>query len=223
MGPLSENGGMQPRKLILAMFITGIIIVASVGGVFISADYVGLIKADVSVSGYIQNSNATSCSLFVDGIKESTKSLGGDYYSYNNQYYNFYDVEVEANQEHEFKVVTSEGEESETMTEYTSFGQRSHVSINIIRKIVSVTVRGSYQGTNYSQILYCYADDETVGTKQINYPGQTTYSFTARVYEKATHIFRLAIQSSPYGGVVATNQTAVYVGSSSMTIEMNVG
>jgi len=219
---VSANGSMNPRKVIMAIIITGVIIVASVGCLFVTASYVGLINAEVYVSGSVQGSNATHCSLYVDGAKVATNNLGGSYYGSYGNYFSFYDIEVKANMEHEFKVITSEGEESDAVTEYTPFGERTSVSLNIVRKEVSVHIRGNYQGTNSSLVVYCYADNQWAGMEQVNYPSQTDYYFTAVVYEKSTHTFRLDVQS-PYYGSIATNQTTVYVGSTSMTIYMDVG
>ena len=172
------NGGdskISPRKIILAVIITGIIIVASVGGVFQVASSVGMISANVTVSGYVEYSDADQVFLFIDGIKVDTNTMGNGYYDYYYQNsYSFYNIEVKANAEHTFQVVTSDSEESPILSEYTPFGEPTYLSINIVEQKTRVNVDGTYNGnSSYSVNMYFYVDGDNMDNYYVYGHGDT--------------------------------------------------
>jgi len=219
---------MEPRKVILAVLITGILIAASVGAVFITADRAGMITASVRVSGNAQGSNATQCHLYVDGEKVKTTSLGsGGYYDYDyyysNRYYSF-NVDVKANREHEFQVITSEGEESESVVENVPFGRSTYVSLNIVMKMVDVIVRGNYTGNRSSVGITLYVNNNYEGYMTVNNMGSSQFIFSTEQFGNRLCTFKLEAKLTSYPNtILSTNQTAVYLGSSLATIYMDVG
>lgn len=219
---MNGNDRMSPRKIILAMVVTGIVIVASVGGIFMAADSVGLISTTVSVTGQVQGSNATQCELFVDGVSVDTAYISGypyEYYQYNRNYY-FYNVKVKANADHDFQVITSLGEKSDIVTEYTPYSESTRISLSIVKKQVQVTVRGEYKGNvTGTTSVSLYVNENSMGNDMVS-SSNPEFSITAMVYENCYYTFRLTASNYYYEQL--TNVTTVYVGSVPMTITMDI-
>ncbi len=218
---MNDDTPMNPKKAILAVMVTGLIIVASVATVFAAADYAGMITAEVSVYGSAPTSNATACYLYVDGVKVDTDYF--DYYDYSyiyDRYFSFYDVRVKANVEHEFQVITSDGEESNLITEYTPYGEYTYISLSIVNPEVSLKVQGSYKGNVSCNRISFYLDSEYISQYYVTYPGYTDYLFTTTVYENSYHT--ILLRAYDYYTQVGTNQTAVYIGSESLTFQMDL-
>jgi hypothetical protein len=222
VGTVSENGKMSPRKTIVAIFITGIIIVASVGGFFFLADSNGLFDAEVRVDGYAQGTNASQCYLYVDGVKVATQLIGeGNYdYPYYNQdcAYSFDNIRVESYVEHKFQVITSNGEESPVRTEYTPFGQQSYLYINVIIEKTPVYVRGIYKSNNNgTATIHFYVDNQQISDYSAYSGG--SYYFSTEVYANQIHSFKV----NSYENNAYENETTQYIGTSATSIWLNLG
>lgn len=225
---MNGNARMSPRKVIIAVVITGMIIIASVGGVFITMNSLGMMTAEISIYGQVSGTNASSCFLYVDGVKVATFNFiysdnygyNSDYDGYNDRYFSFYSIKVKANTEHEFQVITSDGEESITETLYTQFADSTDLTINITKPLVVLNIMGNYTGNVSCYIVTCYVDNENVGSSGIDYPNQLCYGFTARVYENGYHIIRLEANLNYTG--FASNQATIYVGTETVNYYMDI-
>jgi hypothetical protein len=217
---MNENNKMSPKKTIMAIIITGIVIIASVGGFFYLADSNGLFNGEVRVTGYAQGTNATQCYLYVDGVKVATEPIGeryNGYSSYYNQEYTFDNIKVKANIEHKFQIITASGDESVVVTEYIPFGQQSYLPINIIIENTPVYVRGIYNGSSTtSTTIHLYVDGNQIDSRY----SSGSYYFTTEVYENQNHHFMVSVYDNMN---TYENETTQYIGSSATTIWLNLG
>lgn len=214
-----EDRKISPRKILLAVIITGVVIVASVGGVFQVANSAGIFSANVYVNGYVEYSVADQVFLFIDGIKADTNTMGNGYYDYYYQNsYSFYNIDVKANEEHTFQVITSDSEESNIITEYTPFGESTHISINIVVQKTRVYVEGTYKDNNSGSVnVALYVDGASLDNYYV-YGNGDTYSFSAEVAQNQEHMFK--VQTTGYN--MYSNQTNVYIGTVVETITMDL-
>ena len=222
---MSENNKISPKKAILAIIITGLIIVASVGGFFYLADSNGLFNAKIRVTGNMQGTNATQCYLYVDGVKVATEPIDGNSngYPYNNNYnyYDFENIEVIANVEHKLQIITSNGDESSVITKYIPFGQPSYFTINIIIEKTPVYIRGFFNGTNNqyssSTTIRLYVDGNQINNYQVYSNG--SFYFSTEVYENQNHVFMVNANNDMN---TYENETTEYIGTSAITIWLNL-
>lgn len=212
---------LSPKKVILAVVITGFIIIASVGSAFQVASSTGLITAQVSVTGYVTGSDAESISLVVDSVVVETKSLSSYYYDYYQSSYSFYNVDVKANADHTYQVITSDGEESAITTEHAVFGDNQYIYLNIAAETTRVIIQGNaHLNTTYSTNVQLYIDGVTDDSTYV-YGNNAFYSFTADVTENDDHTF-MVYTSGSYSTNSYSNHTTEYIGSETVTITMDL-
>ncbi len=208
-----ENRPISPKKILLAIFVTTMLIIMAVSGIFYVLDASNMITEQVSVNGRT-NSQAEQVELYVDGKVLDTYYLPelnyyyGEYGSYGKNYY-FY-VEVKANVEHVFQVRTSDGEESQQVTEYIKFGDSNYIN-NLIVEIpdIELTITGTNKIGEVTPI-YLFIDDTQMDA---NYgvANNTLFTLEANMEANTLHIVRITTHPSTYynsGGYF--NETTVY-------------
>ncbi len=213
---MSGNGQMSPSKVLAAVVFTGVVIIASVGGFFFMADSAGVFNADVGINGYAEGSNATEVSLYIDGSLAATEQIAQSNYMYNDNYFYFYGIHVKANTEHTFQAITSNGEESQTVTEYTRFGEITWISLNIVKPKTSVIIRGYYNGTGTAYATL-YIDGQTSGSTWVNH-GEVFF-LSQQVEQNRSHVFMVHTENNLQN---YTKSAEVYVGAAETTIWLNL-
>jgi len=200
----------------MAVMVTGIVIIASVGGFIHVANSAGVFNSNVGVSGYVEGSNATTLTLYIDGAERAAETLDHDIYSQTDQRYYYFDyVKVTANRRHTFQVVTSDGEQSPTEDRYVRFGESAWISLNIEKPKATVTVRGYYNGTGTGYI-YLQVDGQYAGDTWAEHGG--TYMLARQVYLNQSHFFMV---HSTYNLQNYTSSAEVLV-TGDMTIWLNL-
>jgi len=213
---VNASGAMGAWKVLGAVVVTGMIIIASVGGFFYLAGSAGIFNAEVGVNGYAEGSNATEVSLYIDGSLAATEQITQSNSMYNDDYFYFYGIHVKANTEHEFQAITSNGEESQTVTEYTRFGETTWISLNIVKPKTSVIIRGYYNGTGTAYATL-YIDGQTSGSTWVNH-GEVFF-LSQQVEQNRSHVFMVHTENSLQN---YTRSAEVYVGAAETTIWINL-
>ncbi|MDD4308189.1 MAG: hypothetical protein PHU53_05220, partial [Thermoplasmata archaeon] len=155
-----------------------------------------------------------------DSVVVETRSLSSYYYDYYQSSYSFYNVDVKANADHTYQVITSDGEESAITTEYAVFGGNQYIYLNIVAETTRVIVQGTaHVNTTYSTNVQLYIDGVSEDSTYV-YGNNAFYSFTADVTENDNHTFMVYTSGSYTNSY--SNQTTEYIGSETVTITMDL-
>jgi hypothetical protein len=209
---------INARKILVTVIITGIVIIASVGGFFHLANSAGIFNIKVEISGNVEGSNAITINLYVDGLEVATADLNNNSFdSFNQRYYYFSGVEVAANKHHTFQAITSNNEKSALESVYTPFGESNWISLNIVKPKTTVNIRGYYNGTISPNYITLQTDGFSLIETAVNH-GEIFF-FTVQVNQNEDHLFMVFTASNMQN---YSRSTLKYIGSAETTIWLNL-
>ncbi len=208
--------GTKPLKVFISLIITAVIIIASVGVIFYLIDSKNMITSLVSAHGSAET-NATSCDFYVDGEVVDTYNFA----LYSTYKYFTFSHRVRANEEHEFQVITANGEESQKIKMYTRFGDFNYISdLRIVQAKIVVQINGVNRAGENSNI-YFYVDGE-YEDQASSIANNTSYHLMAEVSAFELHEFEIRnYRYSSSSDIQLSNKTWMYTENVGFTIEMD--
>lgn len=204
--------------------VAGMVVIASVSGIFHVARSQGAFKAHVSVSCMFIGTIGEECSLYVDGEIVASRRLNpAQPQTYNGQQVDqcSFNIEVVANRKHDFRVMSTEGELSNKVTEFTQFGKGTTVYLSTFGNKTNITVKGLFTGNNSSPAASLYIDGVLVETQHGEVPNRMEYEFTEEVYLRRHYIVKVMAYSYWEGEL--SNQTLVYVDRLPVNVSLDLG